>query len=43
VAQNLTPAQVRAYRLLDNRKSPGNQLGRGSCFGLEFLDLKEMH
>src|SRR5712664_3099919 len=41
VAQNLTPAQVRAYRLLDNRSHQETSWDE-ELLGLEFLDLKEM-
>jgi DNA modification methylase len=39
VAENLTPAQVRAYRLLDNR-SHEETTWDGGLLGLELLDLK---
>jgi len=39
VASNLTPAQVRAYRLLDNR-SHEETTWDGDLLGLELLDLK---
>src|SRR5205814_8216168 len=39
VAENLTPAQVRAYRLLDNR-SHEETTWDDELLGLELLDLK---
>ncbi len=41
VAENLTPAQVRAYRLLDNR-SHDETTWDADLLGLELLDLKGM-
>src|SRR6266478_2572978 len=41
VAENLTPAQVRAYRLLDNRSHEETSWDEG-LLGLELFDLKEM-
>ena len=41
VAENLTPAQVRAYRLLDNR-SHDETTWDDDLLGLELLDLKGM-
>jgi len=41
VAHNLTPAQVRAYRLLDNRSHEETTWDR-DLLGLELLDLKGM-
>src|SRR5437868_217413 len=41
VAENLTPAQVRAYRLLDNR-SHEETTWDADLLGLELLDLKGM-
>ena len=41
VADNLTPAQVRAYRLLDNRSHEETSWDE-ELLGLELLDLKEM-
>ena len=41
VAENLTPAQVRAYRLLDNR-SHEEATWDQDLLGLELLDLKGM-
>jgi ParB-like chromosome segregation protein Spo0J len=41
VAENLTEAQVRAYRLLDNRSHEESAWDEG-LLGLELLDLKEM-
>ncbi len=41
VAYNLTPAQVRAYRLLDNRSHEETSWDEG-LLGLELLDLKSM-
>lgn len=41
VAENLTPAQVRAYRLLDNRSHEETSWDEG-LLGLELLDLKGM-
>src|SRR5712692_11039828 len=41
VASNLTPAQVRAYRLLDNRSHEETSWDEG-LLGLELLDLKGM-
>src|SRR5580704_7874399 len=41
VAENLTPAQVRAYRLLDNRSHEETGWDE-ELLGLELLDLKGM-
>ena len=41
VAENLTPAQVRAYRLLDNRSHEETSWDE-DLLGLELLDLKDM-
>src|SRR5579871_1513887 len=41
VAENLTPAQVRAYRLLDNRSHEETSWDK-DLLGLELLDLKGM-
>src|SRR6202163_601354 len=41
VAENLTPAQVRAYRLLDNRSHEETSWDE-ELLGLELLDLKAM-
>src|SRR6202162_938723 len=41
VAENLTPAQVRAYRLLDNRSHKETSWDE-DMLGLELLDLKGM-
>ena len=41
VADNLTPAQVRAYRLLDNRSHEETSWDE-DLLGLELLDLKGM-
>ena len=41
VADNLTPAQVRAYRLFDNRSHQETSWD-GDVLGLELLDLKSM-
>jgi DNA modification methylase len=41
VAENLTPAQVRAYRLLDNRSHEETSWDE-EMLGLELLDLKAM-
>lgn len=41
VAHNLTPAQVRAYRLLDNRSHEETDWD-DDLLGLELLDLKEL-
>ena len=41
VAENLTPAQVRAYRLLDNRSHEETTWDQ-DLLGLELLDLKAM-
>jgi ParB-like chromosome segregation protein Spo0J len=41
VAENLTPAQVRAYRLLDNRSHEETSWD-ADLLGLELLDLKGM-
>ena len=41
VAENLTPAQVRAYRLLDNRSHEETSWDE-DLLGLELLDLKGM-
>src|SRR5579863_7918067 len=41
VADNLTPAQVRAYRLLDNRSHEETSWNH-DLLGLELLDLKDM-
>src|SRR3954467_14334165 len=41
VAENLTPAQVRAYRLLDNRSHEETSWD-ADMLGLELLDLKGM-
>jgi DNA modification methylase len=41
VADNLTPAQVRAYRLLDNRSHEETRWDE-DLLGLELLDLKDM-
>src|SRR5215471_10416213 len=41
VADNLTPAQVRAYRLLDNRSHDETSFDE-DLLGLELLDLKGM-
>jgi DNA modification methylase len=41
VADNLTPAQVRAYRLMDNRSHDETSFDEG-LLGLELLDLKGM-
>src|SRR5712692_8171552 len=41
VAANLTPAQVRAYRLLDNRSHDESSWDE-DLLGLELLDLKGM-
>jgi DNA modification methylase len=41
VAENLTPAQVRAYRLLDNRSHEETGWDK-EMLGLELLDLKAM-
>jgi len=39
VAENLTPAQVRAYRIMDNRSHEETSWDE-DLLGLEFLDLK---
>ena len=41
VAENLTPAQVRAYRLMDNRSHEETSWD-ADLLGLELLDLKDM-
>src|SRR5271154_2275263 len=41
VAENLTPAQVRAYRLLDNRSHEETSWDE-QLLGLELLDLKNL-
>src|SRR6202166_3717266 len=41
IAENLTPAQVRAYRLLDNRSHEETSWDE-ELLGLELLDLKGM-
>jgi len=41
VANNLTPAQVRAYRLLDNRSHQETDWDE-KLLGLELLELKDL-